>query len=362
MNFYQLLTTTTIFLLALGSPTLSTATPYMGFSSWPPDLTDTARTRIYTLLQQDTNITLQHLDNGIPWNQALKSKPYPRAVMDDWKYRKIHSPIGHKLVIAITPLNSNRDGLAPYWSNNGDNLPLPKKWQNKALNDLEVMEAYSNYALAVADYFKPDYLAISIESNVLISKAPDKIEPFAHLYVHTYQRLKERYPEMKVFTTIQYEHLRGIDDDSKQNLSLQKPVMASLLPYTDLIGLSTYRFGPAHPNPIKPNYFNEALAFGKPLAITESGAISKGFHASGMDYLGSQTDQAKFVEMVLEQAFWYDFEFVINWAGIDFDPLVSRLPADVQDSAKLWMYTGLKKFNGEKKQAYEVWRRYLSRH
>jgi len=334
--------------------------PYMGFSNWPSDLTQEAVDRTYDFLDQYADITLQQLDSGVPWPEALDSKPYHKNIMNDWADRKAKTPKDHKLMIAISPLNMGRDGLAPYWSSKSDSDQLPKAWRKKGYNDDDVKTAYANHAIAVADFFKPDYLALALEGNVVLSKTPEKMEEFAKLYAHAYQTVKAKYPDMKVFTTIQYEHLRGIDNDAKPTLQYQRDFVKSLMWFSDILALSTYKFGTVYPNPVKNDYFKEALSFGKPVAISETGATSKDVNAFGLHLPSNPQDQKQFMEMILSQAHKHDFEFVINWAAIDYDPMVKKLPKNMADFASFWMYTGLETSGGQKKPAFDVWQKYLN--
>ena len=131
-----------------------------------------------------------------------------------------------------------------------------------------------------------------------------------------------------------------------------------LLPYLDLLALSAYPYGPhARRHPRVPEaYFDPARAFGKPIAIAETGLPSQGFKAFGVAYAFTEQDQARYIRLLLKKAMAYHFVFVVNWAPIDFDRMQRRFPDRVlQDTAAFWAYTGLQRSNGEPKVALQLW-------
>jgi len=318
-------------------------------------LTLPAIDRAYQFIADHGDIILYHFDNGIPWEEALNAAPYPKHVTDDWADRLQRTDDNMPIILAITPMNSARDGLAPYWSNRGDNRRLPRKWRRKDFNDPDVITAYSHYALEMVAQFDPAYLAIGIESNLLVSFAPEKWDAYLELNAAVYVAVKQAHPDLPVFSSVQYEHLRGIDDDAKPNLALQAPAVTQLLNHSDLLGLSTYRYGFFHPNPPNDGYFDIALSFGKPVAITESGALSQGIVAFGTALPSDENLQLEFISMLLEQAQEHNFPFVINWVNVDFDGTLDKLPSNLRDLATIWVYTGLETFDGRAKPVLEVW-------
>lgn len=333
--------------------------PYIGFTPWPYDLTLDAVNKTYKFISNNSNIISHHLDGGVPWNEALSNNKFPKHLRNDWNFRISRTPKSHKILLSVTPLNSARTSLASYWGNNADNQPLPRKWKGKKFNDIEVKQAFLNYTLRAIKFFKPDYLAIGIESNIMISKAPKYWRDYIELNTYIYNNVKNKYPDLPVFTTIQYEHLRGIESDSKKNLKLQMPLVKELMKHSDYLALSTYNYGFLHSNPPNKNYFDLALSFNKPIAIAESGAMSVTTSVMGTSLKASEDGQKEFVEMILNSAVRYKFPFVINWVSIDFDPMLKKLPKGVREISKAWVHTGLVTYNDHEKKAYKVWKNYL---
>lgn len=333
---------------------------YMGFTPWPYDLTEEAVDGTYDFILKNGNIVAHHLDNGIPWQEALDNKTYPKHLAQDWNNRRERTPDTHRIFLSITPIGFDRSSLSPYWGEQGDNQPLPAAWKGKRFNDPQVKQAFLNYALAAIGFFNPDYLAIGIESNILITKTPDKWRDYLELNAYVYTELKKKYPDLPVFVTVQYEHMRGIEDESKPNQHLQKPGVKKLMQHSDYLGLSTYRYGNLHPNPPKADYFKEALAFGKPIAVAETGAMSKTTLVMGIPLLSNPKSQSNFIAMIMDNAQTHNFVFVINWVGIDFDAMIPKLPKEARGIAKAWVHTGMLDKKKKKKKAFKIWRHYLS--
>jgi len=331
----------------------------MGFTPWPPDLTENAVVRVYKFIDDHANLIAHHLDNGVPWDEALANTRFPGPVREDWSTRRELTPRRMPVFLALTPLNEGRDGLALAWNDQGDNQPLPRKWAKKRLNSRDVKQAYLTYVRRAVAYFRPRYVAIGIESNILISKAPRLWDDYLELNAYVYSALKRDNPDLPIFATVQYEHLRGIDDDAKPNLRYQQPGVRRLMRHSDLMALSTYRFGVIHPNPMTPDYFDLAESFGRPVAVAESGDISKTVQVLGLKLKANEADQRAFVAGLLAHATAHHYPFVINWVAIDFDPLLKRLEGPVREVATLFAYAGLQRANGRDKPALAVWDAYL---
>lgn len=252
----------------------------MGFTRWPPAATAEGVDRMNRFLAAHGDLTALHFDGGVPWPEAFHNAPLPAAVMNEWKAAREALPPTHTLLVSITPLNMERNGLALYWGS-AQNQPLPP-WNGYRLNDPAVKTAYLNYARRVIEYFHPAYLAIGIEVNVAQAHAPQVWAAYKELHQYVYTALKREYPHLPIFATFTNTHLNGLDGGDKIQ---QAREVRALLPYLDLLGLSAYPYGWAYPDgkldPIPEDFFKIALSFGKPIGITESGAPSRRFHRAG---------------------------------------------------------------------------------
>jgi hypothetical protein len=334
--------------------------PYhMGFTRWPPEATLEGIARMDAFLATHGDLTALHFDGGLPWNEALNGEPLPEAVMSEWRGAREAIPESHTLYVAITPLNMERKSLAPYWGT-ATNQPLPKPWSEYSFDHPDVKLAYLKYARQVIEYFHPDYFAIGIEVNVAQVNAPGNWDAYKELHKFIYESLKQEYPDLPIFATFTVSHMNGLDGGEK---AVQKAEIESLLPYLDLIGLSSYPYGwmyeSGKADPIPEDFFAAALAFGKPLAVTESGAPSYSFSAFGKNYEFTEEYQARWVDFLLRQAEEHQFKFVVAFTGIDYDKLLAVFPANVRELGMIWVYTGLERSDGCAKRALSVWDAYL---
>ena len=331
----------------------------MGFTPWPYDLTMESVRDTYAFLHENGNIISHHLDNGVPWDPALKDSKFPNHLINDWEGRRDRTKAHMKILLSVNPLNIMRDGLALDWTNEGDNKPLTKNWADKSFSDPDVINAYTNYVMRAVVFFDPDFLAIGIESNILITKLPEKWNDYLVLNKRVYETVKAKYPDLPVFSTVQYEHFRGIENESKQHLKLQQPGVEALMRHSDMMVLSTYKYGFVHPNKVSHDYFDAALSYGKPMAIAETGAMSKTTIVMGLPLIASEANQKEFVNMILEQAERHNFVFVIHWLSMDFDAMLSKFPREYAGLAKAWVHSGLLDKKKNKKPAYYLWREHF---
>jgi len=331
----------------------------MGFTPWPADLTVEGFNRTYAFIHDHANLIAHHFDGGVPWDDALSGAQFPEHLRDDWVTRKSRTPGHFKTFVAVTPLDFDRTGLALAWTDAGDNKPLSLSWSNRPLNHPDVKLAYLNYVERVIAYFQPDFLAIGIEANIMVSKSPATWDSYLDLNQHICRAIKTNHPDLPVFTTVQYEHLRGIEDESKRNSGKQFAAVTALMRSSDLMALSTYKFGHFHPNPMRADYFEIAETFGKPIAIAESGAMSAPVKIFGTRLPADEAGQARFISGILDYAAQNQVPFVINWVAVDFDPMIKKLPSPMDEIAKAWVHTGLQDTDGGDKSALNVWAAYL---
>lgn len=333
---------------------------HLGFTRWPPEATLDGISRMNNFLSTHGDMTALHFDGGVPWPEALTHGPLPDGLMNSWRSTRDAIPAEHTLLVSITPLDMTRTKLASYWGSS-DNQPLPKPWDTYPLDHPDVENAYLNYARQVIEFFQPDYFAIGIEVNVAQVNAPETWAAYKNLHKFVYEGLKAEYPDLPIFATFTISHMSGLDGG---NRAKQKEEIETLLPYLDMIGLSSYPYGWMYPSgkadPIPEDFFAPALAFGKPIGVTESGAPSYSFSAYGKDYKFSEDYQARWVDFLLQQAGENQFEFVVAFTGIDYDKLIADMPADVRELATIWVYTGLQRSDGCNKLGLSYWDAYLN--
>jgi hypothetical protein len=294
--------------------------------------------------------------SGIPWSQALEDKPFSKDVQEALADR----PSGDKkLFLSISPLDRDRKGLAPYWGEK-DNQPLPKPWDKEPLNSPRVKKAFLNFVLHSVKTMRPEYLAIGVESNVLLSRDSAKWRQLKELHRETYTAVKKAYPKLPVFFTTEVLHYKRLARDAKQ--SEQEKEVAELMRHSDLFAMSLYPYMSLEtPRPVPGNFLDFATRFKKPIAVSESGMTSRDvpLKSYGISLLGSEAEQKDFTELLLKTAARDKYEFVINFASTDSDRLVARLRPPMDDLARIWAFTGLQTSNGRPKPALAVWDGFL---
>jgi len=328
----------------------------MGFTLWPADLTDEGFRTAQEFAHAHGDILSVMFIGGIPWPEALDGKPFSKDVQDNLNYRP---PAGKKLFLSVSPLDKDRRALAPYWGDK-ENLPLPKPWEKEPLNSPRVKKAYLNFLLRTIKAMRPDYLAIGVEANVLLTREPAKWRQFKDLYRDTYTAVKKAHPTLPVFFTTEVLQYKRLTNESRG--TDQEREVADLMKRSDLFAMSIYPHMSAElPRPIPGNFFDFANRFKKPIAVSESGMTSRSvtMRSYGLTLSGSDADQQQFTELLLRTAARDKYEFVINFATTDSERLVTRLRPPQDDLARLWAFTGMQTSDQRPKPAQALWDAYL---
>jgi hypothetical protein len=329
---------------------------HLGFTRWPSDLTlDGVRTAV-DFAHAHGDIVSVCFIGGIPWPESLADRPYSRDVRDNLSYRP---PDGKKLLLQISPLSKDRKDMAPCWGEK-DNLPLPKPWDTFTLDSAEVKKAYLNFVLRAVDAMRPDFLAIGMENNVLLSHDKGKWQKLKALHVATYTAVKAKHPKLPVFFTTEVMHYKKYASEART--TDQEGEVAELMKHSDLFAMSMYpHMSFAVPRPIPEGFFDFARKFAKPIAVSESGDTSRDVElkAFKLTLKGSEASQKQFTELLLGTAAKDRYEFVITFATTDFEKLCAKLPPPVDDLARIWAYTGMQTSAQKPKPALAVWDSYL---
>jgi hypothetical protein len=329
---------------------------YMGFTLWPADLSDEGLREAQNFAYAHGDIVSIVLIGGVPWPEALDGKPFAKNVQDSLSYRP---PSGKKVFLSISPLDKDRRGLAPYWGEK-DNLPLPKPWDKEPLNSPKVKKAYLNFLLRTVQAMRPDYLAIGVESNVLLTREPNKWRQFKELYRESYRALKKSHPTLPVFFTTEVLHYKKLTKEAKG--TDQEREVTELMKQSDLFAMSVYpHMSMELPRPVPGNFFDFATRFKKPIAVSESGMTSRNvpMRSYGLVLNGSDADQEQFTELLLKTAAREKYEFVINFATTDFERLVAKLRPPQDDIARIWAFTGMQTGDKKPKLAQAQWDAYF---
>jgi hypothetical protein len=338
--------------------TVPSARPFhLGFTRWPADLTWEGFQTAQDFAHAHGDIVSVMFIGGIPWPESLAGEAFSQDVEGNLSYRP---PAGKKLFLSISPLNKDRSDVAPYWGDK-DNLPLPEPWNRLQLNSPEVKKAYLAFTLRAVKAMQPDYLAIGIESNVLLSKDPAKWTQLKELHRDTYAAVKQQYPTLPVFFTTEVLHYKKLASEARNRD--QEGEVADLMRQSDIFAMSVYPHMTYDlPRPIPTDLLDFATKFAKPIAVAECGMTAQDVElkAFGLTLRGSQADQKQWVELLLSTAARDRYEFVIQFATTDFERLCAKLPPPVDDLARIWAYTGLQTSDKVPKPALAVWDAFLN--
>jgi hypothetical protein len=332
----------------------------LGVTRWPPELTLAGIAAVDAFVAANCDFVAPMLLGGVPWTEALSGAAFSTGVQNDLAYRP---PAGKKMLVSIGALDDARARLAPY-RGASDNQALPAPFDALPFDAPEVKTAFASFALRVVDAMQPDYLAIGIEANVLLTQTPAAWPAYLALHRATYQAVKARHPALPVCFTIEALHFRGWATGSDP-VAQRREVLA-LLATSDLVAWSVYpHMSFAIPRPLPDGFFDflgelGRAAGGKPVAVSESGYTSRNVQVFALTLQGTPQDQERHVNLLLDAARRDRFAFVVNFAGIDFERLTAQLTGDAQQIANIWTYTGLQASDGSAKPALARWREHLA--
>ena len=337
---------------AVGPKPPSTRAFRLGFTRWPSDLTPQGVKASVDFAHAHGDLVSVMFIGGVPWPEAYAGKPFSQDVEQALAYRP---PAGTRVLLSISPLDQARHGMAPWWGAK-DNLPLPRPWDARALNSPEVKQAYLAFTLRAVEALKPDVLAAGIELNALLSHDPEGWKQAKDLYRATYAGVKARHPDLPVCFTTEVNHLKGLHTGSEA--AVQAREVADLLKQSDLFALSLYPYmSHGVPRPVPDDFLDFAPRYGKPVCVSESGFTSRDVTLAsyGLTLRGSEDEQSHWLRLLLATAARDRYRFVVQFAGLDFERLVERLPPPTADLARIWCFTGLAHSDGRAKPALAVW-------
>ena len=345
-------------LSALSLITLTSATYtrpfYMGFTPWPWALSSEAEEQTYQFINQHADIISHHLEEGVPWDEALADLPFNPKMMESWALRKRMTGKHLKVFLSISPINQLRDGLAAYRGAEY-HMPLSPAFKGRAFNDAMVKTAYSNYAQRAVEFFKPDYLAIAIEVNELWDNAPQSWNAFTELYRYTYFILKERYPQLPIFFTVS---LHNIVNTSRGNPDITWGKIEDLWQDADIAAISFYPFL-QYPFDLRDpiSALDEVSKHtSKPVAISETGYPGKANIVKELRALPATPEIQRDVYFVLlNKAREENYKFLVLWAYRDYDILWQSMKDSLPEWGAIWRDVGLQDGQGKERPAMDIW-------
>lgn len=211
--------------------------------------------------------------------------------------------------------------------------------------DEETRQNYKNSAVAFAKKYKPRYLGLGIEINILYEKSPEDFENFVNFYGEIYDAIKAESPSTKIFTVFQLEKMKGLNGGlfgGKNDTTKTEWSLLDKFPKSDIVAFTTYP-GLIYKNPseIPDNYYAEIKSHTiKPIAFTEIGWPSG---ASPAGWESSEAEQSEFVTKFFDLTKNLGVELAI-WSFL-YD----------QNTIEPFNSMGLFKNDGTAKTAWNTW-------
>lgn len=232
----------------------------------------------------------------------------------------------------------------------------------------EKWENHSDYAEQVLSLLDTSpnimYLGIGNEVNLIAQESPKEFEQYKQAYIQVYKKIKNEYPDLKIFPTFQLEAMNGQAYlmSGTETTPTQWDLFKSFEDYIDLAVFTSYPyFTYETPLEIPDDYFSTVEEIvNKPLALTETGWMSRQTYGSTYKYIeeqgytGSETEQVEYLTRLENLIQNSNFEF-IDWVFLN----------DVSDWEEntdpnqfpLFDSVGLRYNDGEAKDVWYQWQK-----
>ena len=332
----------------------------LGFTDFPHAMSAEAQVAAWSVIENDADMSVMHFDDGVPWIEALSLSEYHPNYMAALTPKVDSIPAGHVTYLAVTPLSFDRSSLALYRGAQG-NEPLIPPWDSYGFHEPDMITAFTNHCETMIALFDPDYFAYAIEANMLATATPASWGSFVAMASSVYTSLKTTHPDLPVFVTIQADYFHAA-------LTTQTAAISQILPFTDLIAVSTYPFMNIAPVATIPyDHFSAVadLAPEKPFAVAETCWPAEDVMGSiaGTTIYATEQDQEDYVDFLLDEADALDARFVTWFVSRDFDDLWDSYFQYLPEGAiaRIWKDTGLYDGEGNARMGLSAWRNQLDR-
>jgi hypothetical protein len=314
-------------------PTARPRSFQLGVSAQPVEATEQAYEDAFTLAGKMGELIL--IQRAPPWEDFLPGgKVSARTERLTLIERQLAEENHLQLMLAIDPtLPSNRGVLAG----------VPPALAAEGFANEDLRSAFISYAKYLALNYKPAYLVLGIEVDLIfLNRGDASFRNFVSLYFEAYDAVKEVSPETKVFPTFQYEDLLGILDNAPEQPAWS--LVARFQPKIDVLAVSSFPRAAFGSISEVPGDYYDALQgrFDLPVAF-----VSVGW-PSGVDGSTDESSQLAFLLHTVAAADKLDSPFLIWFLARD-----PETPAD--DGSATLSTMGLIDSLGREKNALKVW-------
>lgn len=317
----------------------------LGFSTLPAQRTSDSYINAFATAAQYADVAL--IERTPPWPDFMPGGQVSQATADNTRVE--------------TALLDQYSGLTRYYAID----PTDAVVQRSRIADLPasvdpavgfkdpaLREAFIAYTAYVVKNYKPDYLALGVEINMLYERNRDQFDAFVSLYKEAYDQAKAANPQTKVFPTFQFEDLLGTFG------TIHPPhweVLDAFQGKMDALAISTYPFlAQIHSaSDIRPDYYSQIKTHWKGETFISETAYASA-PVDGQVTVGTEEDQQAYLVRVLTDAETNGFSMVVWYAALDPAYATSGTSAVFKD-------IGLRKSDGSNKLAWSTWEEWARR-
>jgi len=320
-------------------PIPATRTYFMGFSSFPPELSIAS-------IVQTIDAFAQHSDAALivtepPWDSLLAGKSPDSLIRNNQVGLAAYfrSKGLTRIVVSVDPTN----GL----DRASDSAPLQAA--GRSLTEPAIQQLFRNYVVAMDTLVHPAYLSVASETNLIRAAAP------APLYAALKQVANDAYTDVrahdatvKIFTTVQVETAWGRLGGTGPYVGIGTD--RADFPFAQVIGLSSYPYlaGFTDPDSLPNDYYSRiATGTGLPEMVIEGGWSSDSTIAPSWN-----VDTQK--RYITREAALLDHAAAIGWFQITFTDL-NMASLGLPPSAAPFASLGLVDVNFAPKPALSAW-------
>ena len=335
----------------------------LGFTPWPYDATLEAINFVNNEIVSNGDIIAHHLDGGIPWQEALDETALPAAVEDEINTRVANTPADKLVYLTVSPFNIGRDNIAAYWNESGTGQPLTPPWDERDFDSAEVIQAYTIFAKQAIDRLNPKYFNLALEASELAINNAERFDKFVVFIEAVSASLRAEYPDLELMLSV------AMKSPGSSGANIINAQLPRIVQYVDVVGVSIYPFAffehsdKGDPSNLPGDWLSQidAIAAGKPLAITETGWIAERLTIPNftLDVAADENNQDAYLQVLFEAANNLEMQFVIWFSIVDYDALWNGVLGQ-DDVSRIWRDTGLYDENLSPRVGLARWQEQLS--
>lgn len=326
----------------------------MGLTSLESDVPHVSLDATFKIVRKNADLICEHFDYGVPWQEALESKPYSEYARTTVDLRARHQGKWHHVLLLLNPISGI--DITGAWTDS-EQVQRQGRWASLSLDSPEVIKAYLSYCNYMIERFDPEFVVYAVDVNQHLNDKVfyPRLQKFAK---EVYGALKAKHKNRAFMVSIRASSFW-------KNQKEQKEKLKAILPYTDFITVNVfpYFYGYQDPSTIPDDYLTgiQALAPNKPFAIACTGFNAEPLKVYGREIGGTQEGQNQYLYSILDQCNKTNAKFLVWLFVQDCDRLWDHVSFFGGSVAiyKLHKDTGLLDGVGKPRLAFDTWRKWL---